>query len=75
MVFVLPLAVLTAMSFFAYLVLRATAPLEAISDLRSEDSFFARAGPPFLPPEEPRIAAALLRDFDCNGFFAILSTP
>lgn len=72
MVFDLPLPVLIAMSFLAYLVFRATAPLLAISERLCADSALALAGPPFLPPELPKIAAALLRGLDCNGFFAIV---
>lgn len=40
------------------LVHRAAAAFRAISARRSLDSFFARAGPPFIPPSFPRATAA-----------------
>lgn len=37
-------------------------PSDAILDRSWEESFLARAGPPFLPPFDPRDAAAELRE-------------
>src|SRR5256885_2067420 len=48
-------------SYFRLRFQRALAAAFAIAERRALERALARAGPPFLPPMEPRIAAAWLR--------------
>lgn len=59
---------------YTFLAFLAIAPFLAISERLAAGRAFALAGPPFLPPREPSIAAALFNDFDCNGLRAIINT-